>query len=109
MIGEVLKRKNLYKAYRQVVQNKGSAGIDKMTVYELANHLEANRDGIITSILSHAYAPSAIKSTVRRCGRNTKRERKNPNTRDSNGNRPLATAGSKPSIGHKVRSGSPLR
>jgi len=62
MIGEVLKRKNLYKAYRQVVQNKGSAGIDKMTVYELANHLEANRDGIITSILSHAYVPSAIKS-----------------------------------------------
>ena len=60
MIAEVLKRKNLYKAYRQVLQNRGSAGIDGMSVYELANHLEANRDKIITSVLNHTYVPDAI-------------------------------------------------
>jgi group II intron reverse transcriptase/maturase len=60
MIAAVLKRKNLYKAYRQVWQNKGSAGMDGMTVYELANHLEANRGKIITSVLNHTYIPDAI-------------------------------------------------
>lgn len=62
MIAEVLKRKNLYKAYRQVVLNKGSAGIDGMSVYGLANHLEANRDQIITSVLTHSYVPEAIRA-----------------------------------------------
>lgn len=60
MIAEVLKRKNLYKAYRQVLQNRGSAGIDGMSVYELANHLETNRDKIITSVLNHTYVPDAL-------------------------------------------------
>jgi len=60
MIAEVLKRKNLYKAHREVFQNRGSAGIDGMTVYELASHLEANRERIITEILNHTYVPSAI-------------------------------------------------
>ena len=73
MIEQVLKRKNLYRAYHQVMSNKGAAGIDGMTVYELANHLEANRDKIITDVLSHAYIPAPIRSTVRRCGSNTER------------------------------------
>ena len=64
MIEQVLKRKNLYRAYRQVVSNKGSAGIDGMTVYELANHLEANRDRITTDVLSHAYIPAPIKAVA---------------------------------------------
>lgn len=60
MIAEVLKRKNLYKACRQVVRNKGSAGIDGMPVTELPAYLEANRDRIITSVLNHTYVPDAI-------------------------------------------------
>lgn len=60
MIVEVFKRKNLYAAYRQVVSNKGAAGIDQMRVEELADYLEANRDNIITSILNYSYIPKAI-------------------------------------------------
>ena len=60
MIAEVLKRKNLYRACRQVVRNKGSAGIDGMTVYELESHLESNRDKFITEVLNHTYVPDAI-------------------------------------------------
>lgn len=60
MIAEVLKRKNLYKACQQVVRNKGSAGIDGMTVRELLGHLEADRDKIITEILNHTYVADAI-------------------------------------------------
>src|SRR5680860_294495 len=61
MIEKVLNRKNLYKAYRQVVRNKGSAGVDGMKVTDLFSHLESNRDGIATSILNHTYVPKPIK------------------------------------------------
>ena len=60
MIAEVLKGKNLYKAYRQVLANRGSAGVDGMTVYELMNHLEANRNKLIREVLNHKYVPDAI-------------------------------------------------
>lgn len=61
MIEKVLNRKNLYKAYRQVVRNKGSAGVDGMQVTELLSYLESNRDRIATSILNHTYVPKPIK------------------------------------------------
>jgi group II intron reverse transcriptase/maturase len=61
MIEKVLNRKNLYKAYRQVVRNKGSAGVDGMQVTELFSYLESNRDRIATSILNHTYVPEPIK------------------------------------------------
>lgn len=61
MIEKVINRKNLYKAYRQVVRNKGSAGVDGMKVTELLSYLESNRDSIATSILNHRYVPKPIK------------------------------------------------
>ncbi|MCH8517988.1 MAG: group II intron reverse transcriptase/maturase [Cyclobacteriaceae bacterium] len=61
MIEKVLNRKNLYKAYRQVVRNKGSAGIDGMRVSDLFSYLEANRDILIVNILDHGYVPQPIK------------------------------------------------
>ncbi|WP_232835117.1 hypothetical protein [Pleomorphovibrio marinus] len=61
MIEKVLNRKNLYKAYRQVVRNKGLAGVDGMKVTELFSYLENNRDRIATSILNHTYVPKPIK------------------------------------------------
>lgn len=61
MIEQVLKRKNLLKAYRQVVGNKGAAGVDGMSVQKLTSHIEANRDRILTDILNHRYVPQAIR------------------------------------------------
>lgn len=61
MIEKVLNRKNLYKAYRKVVQNKGSAGMDDMKVTGLLSFLESKRDSIATSILNHRYVPKPIK------------------------------------------------
>ena len=37
MIEKVLQPKNLYKAYHKVVSNKGSSGVDGMSVNELAS------------------------------------------------------------------------
>lgn len=61
MIEQVLKRKNLYKAYRQVVKNKGAAGVDKMKVTDLAGYLEENRNRILISVLNHTHKPQPIK------------------------------------------------
>jgi group II intron reverse transcriptase/maturase len=61
MIEKVLNRKNLYKAYRQVVRNKGSAGVDGMKVTDLLSYLESNRDSIATSILNYTYVPKPIR------------------------------------------------
>ncbi|WP_375580458.1 group II intron reverse transcriptase/maturase [Marivirga tractuosa] len=61
MIEQVFKRKNLLKAYRQVVRNKGASGVDGMPVQELTSHIEANRDRILTDILNHRYVPQAIR------------------------------------------------
>lgn len=61
MIEQVLNRKNLYKAYRQVVLNKGSGGVDGMEVSELLSFLESNRAKIATSILNHTYVPKPIR------------------------------------------------
>jgi retron-type reverse transcriptase len=66
MIEKVLNRKNLYKAYRKVVQNKGSAGVDGMVVSDLFSYMENNRDRIATSILNHTYVPKPIEGRTKR-------------------------------------------
>ena len=60
MIEKVLHPRNLTKSYYQVVRNKGSAGIDKMSVYELASYREAKGEALITSLLNRKYVPQAI-------------------------------------------------
>ena len=66
MIEKVLNRKNLYKAYRQVERNKGSAGVDGMKVTGLFSYLESNRVRIATSILNHTYVPQPIRGRTKR-------------------------------------------
>jgi RNA-directed DNA polymerase len=60
MIEQVLNRNNLMRAYRRVMSNKGSAGIDDMTVKGLYNHLLKNREGMETQIRRGTYLPQAI-------------------------------------------------
>ena len=61
MIEKVLHPRNLTKSYYQVVRNKGSAGVDKMSVYQLASFRAANGEALITSLLNRRYIPQAIK------------------------------------------------
>lgn len=60
MIEKVVQRGNLLKAYRQVLTNKGSAGVDGMPVGKLSDHLQVNRDRIVTAIVNGSYLPQAI-------------------------------------------------
>ena len=60
MIEEVLNRRNVMRAYRQLRQNDGSAGVDGMSVKELYAHLRKNREQIESDIRSNRYLPQAI-------------------------------------------------
>ena len=60
MIEKILQPKNLYRAYRQVVGNKGSAGLDGMQVSKLDSYKDENREKLATSILNRTYVPQPI-------------------------------------------------
>jgi group II intron reverse transcriptase/maturase len=60
MIEEVLNRRNVMRAYRQLRQNDGSAGVDGMTVKELYAHLRKNREQIESDIRCNRYLPQPI-------------------------------------------------
>ncbi|MDR1937182.1 MAG: group II intron reverse transcriptase/maturase [Tannerellaceae bacterium] len=60
MIEEVLHPSNLMRAYYQVVRNKGSAGVDGMSVDELYARFSANRKGIEESVREGRYLPQPI-------------------------------------------------
>jgi len=61
MIEQVLNRRNIMRAYRQVVSNKGSAGVDGMTVNELYAHLTKHREQIEADIREGTYLPQPIR------------------------------------------------
>ncbi|MDB5264139.1 MAG: group intron-encoded protein LtrA [Adhaeribacter sp.] len=60
MIEKVLHRGNLLLAYRQVLANKGSAGVDGMSVNGLAGHLRVNQEVLASVIRSGQYLPQPI-------------------------------------------------
>ena len=60
MIEKVVNRKNMLRAYQQVMSNQGSAGVDGMSVEELSNHLHKNRDKIVADVCNGKYLPQTI-------------------------------------------------
>lgn len=61
LIERVVERENMKEAYRRVKGNKGAAGIDKMTVDDLAPFLRENWPQIKEQILRGEYKPRAVK------------------------------------------------
>lgn len=57
----VLNRNNLNLAYQKVYGNKGAAGIDGMTVYELFDYIRENKSDLIESVGNLTYKPSPVK------------------------------------------------
>jgi len=57
----VLNRDNLNQAYLRVYRNKGSQGIDGMTVYELLNYLKENKSQVVQSLSDLSYKPSPVR------------------------------------------------
>jgi len=57
----ILERGNLKRAYEQVVRNKGSHGIDGMTVDQLKPHLQDNWEQIKSQLMAGTYKPSPVR------------------------------------------------
>jgi len=61
LIAKILQGKNLYKAYRRVVSNKGSCGVDGMSVDDLKEYLSIHKSNLVREILADNYLPNAIR------------------------------------------------
>ena len=57
----ILSPSNLNKAYKAVVRNNGSGGIDKMSCEQLLPWLKANKDELIISLQSGTYRPNPVR------------------------------------------------
>src|SRR3954465_2087385 len=57
MIEQVINRRNMHLAYKQVLANKGSAGVDGMQVSELKPHIRQEREAIVLCIINGSYLP----------------------------------------------------
>ncbi len=60
LIELVINRQNMMRAFKQVRQNRGSAGVDGMSVKELYDYLTKNRESIEQSLLNGTYLPQPI-------------------------------------------------
>lgn len=58
---EVLRRENLFVAYRKVKSNKGSPGVDGMTVDDLGSHLVHHWEAIREALHTGSYRPQAVR------------------------------------------------
>ena len=57
----VVETKNMVKAYRRVVKNKGAPGVDGMTVDQLGDYLKMNWTRIRDELLEGRYKPGAVR------------------------------------------------
>ena len=62
LMEEVCERGNLKKAYQRVKSNKGSPGVDGMTVSELAGYLREHWAEIKEKLLKGTYVPQPVRS-----------------------------------------------
>lgn len=61
LLEQILAKENLNKAYKKVYQNKGVAGVDGITVEEIADYIKENKDRIINKIRKRQYKPQPVK------------------------------------------------
>ncbi len=61
LLERILSSHNMHTAWRQVEQNKGSPGIDKMTVADFPSFARENWKSIRESIKTGSYTPMPVK------------------------------------------------
>jgi len=60
LLNKVLDYSNIEKAYKQVVGNKGSKGVDGVTTTQLQDYMQENWDRIKQEITTGYYQPQAV-------------------------------------------------
>ena len=61
LMEEVAGSANLNQAFKRVKANKGSAGVDGMTVVDLKAWIAVNREGLIAALLDGSYQPKTVR------------------------------------------------
>jgi RNA-directed DNA polymerase len=61
LMEKILHRDNLNQAYKRVKKNKGSSGVDGMTIDELLEYLKGNRDQLQKELLEERYTPKPVR------------------------------------------------
>ena len=61
LLEKVLDDKNLFEAYKQVYKNKGTSGVDGVTVDELGKYMYLHKEEIKEQIRTRKYKPSPVK------------------------------------------------
>lgn len=61
LLDKILNQENLNKAYKKVVSNKGVAGVDGVTVDEVAEYIKEHKEEIIGKIKERKYKPQPVK------------------------------------------------
>jgi len=61
MLEQVLDRRNIEKALKQVMRNKGTGGVDGMQTEDLRAYLNENWQSLCADILSGSYKPSPVR------------------------------------------------
>jgi len=64
MIEQILTRKNMLRAMKQVQKNRGSAGVDRMAVTKLSDLMSIDKIELTERIRSGKYLPQAILGVV---------------------------------------------
>lgn len=61
LLEKVLEDRNLFEAYKQVYKNKGTSGVDGVTVDELGHYMYLHKDEIKEQIRNRKYKPSPVR------------------------------------------------
>ena len=61
LLDKILNQENLNKAYKKVISNKGVAGVDGVTVDEVAEYIKEHKEEIISKIKERKYKPQPVK------------------------------------------------
>ena len=61
ILGRILNKDNLNRAYKRVKANKGAPGIDGMTIEDALSWLKENQHELIEKIRSGHYTPSPVR------------------------------------------------
>ena len=62
LMEKICNRANLNRAYKRVKTNKGSHGIDGMTIKELGTWIRSNKEQLINSLVSGSYEPQGVRN-----------------------------------------------
>ena len=61
LLEKILSKDNLNKAYKQVYRNKGTSGIDGVTVEELSSYIKEHKEEILWQIRNRKYKPQPVR------------------------------------------------